>query len=74
MRMAGAVRVGYSGRAAAFASYSVPLHPLYRLGDIVFVTHDPALAERAGRTIEMRDGQVVSSRAGLGAATAAGQR
>ncbi|HKF75853.1 MAG TPA: ABC transporter ATP-binding protein [Candidatus Dormibacteraeota bacterium] len=37
---------------------------------IVLVTHNPALAERAARTIEMRDGQIV--RAGRAASAGAG--
>jgi putative ABC transport system ATP-binding protein len=41
---------------------------------IVLVTHNPALAERAGRTIEMRDGRVVASRAGAGTPAGAGSR
>ncbi|WP_313799028.1 ABC transporter ATP-binding protein [Cytobacillus sp.] len=31
---------------------------------VIFVTHDPKLAERAGRVIEMKDGYVISDRAG----------
>ncbi|MDT7532098.1 ABC transporter ATP-binding protein [Sphingobium sp. SA2] len=30
---------------------------------LVIITHDPALADRCGRIIEMRDGQIVSDRA-----------
>ncbi|CCW17888.1 ABC transporter related [Sphingobium indicum BiD32] len=30
---------------------------------LVIITHDPALAERCGRIVEMRDGQIVSDRA-----------
>ncbi|HAL01355.1 MAG TPA: lipoprotein-releasing system ATP-binding protein LolD, partial [Exiguobacterium sp.] len=29
---------------------------------VLFVTHDPALAERANRTIEMRDGVIIEDR------------
>ena len=30
---------------------------------LVIITHDPALADRCGRIVEMRDGQIVSDRA-----------
>ncbi len=36
---------------------------------VVFITHDPALAERSDRVVEMLDGSVISTRAGSASST-----